>query len=98
MKRIAEYITGYNFERFKNDNKTIDAVVRNLEIIGEASRNLDNRIKNKYQGIPWQEMYYLRNKVMHEYFGVDHEIIWDIITNYLPQNKIQIDRIIEQEV
>lgn len=97
MSRIAEYLIDYNFERFKIDYKTIDAVIRNFEIIGEASKNLDENIKEKYPEIPWMEMYYLRNKVSHEYFGVDCEIIWDVAINYLPENKIQIDKIIEME-
>lgn len=97
MGRIAEYIDGFNFEHFKWDYKTVDAVIRNFEIIGEASKNLDEKIKEKYHNVPWKEMYYLRNKVSHEYFGIDYEIIWDIATNYLPENKIQIDKIIENE-
>lgn len=97
MNRIAEYIKGYDFEHFKNDYKTVDAVIRNFEIIGEASKRLDKKIKEKYPDVPWKEMYYLRNKVSHEYFSVDYEIIWDIATNYLPENKIQIDKIIDNE-
>ena len=56
MSRIAEYIKGYDFERFKKDYKTIDAVIRNFEIIGEASKKLDETIKSKYPEVPWQEM------------------------------------------
>lgn len=97
MNRIAEYIEGYSFDQFKEDNKTVDAVIRNFEIIGEASKNLDEKIKEKYPDLPWAEMYYLRNKVSHEYFGVDYEIIWDVAKNYLPENKIQIDKIIDKE-
>lgn len=97
MGRIAEYISGYDFDHFKRDYKTVDAVIRNFEIIGEASKNLDEKIKVKYPNVPWQEMYYLRNKVSHEYFGVDYEIIWDVAINYLPENKIQIDHIISEE-
>ena len=97
MSRIAQYIEGYDFERFKKDYKTVDAVIRNFEIIGEASKKLDDAIKSKYPEVPWQEMYYLRNRVSHEYFGVDYEIIWDIAKNYLPENKTQIDLIIEKE-
>ena len=74
MKRIAEYIMGYNFIRFQKDYKTVDAVIRNFEIIGEASRNLSDEIKIQNPGIPWNEMYHLRNRVAHEYFGVDYEI------------------------
>lgn len=97
MLRIAEYIKGYDFDHFKRDYKTVDAVIRNFEIIGEASKKLDEKIKEKYLDVPWKEMYYLRNRVSHEYFGVDYEIIWDVPTNYLPENKIQIDQIIDKE-
>ncbi len=78
-------------------NKTVDAVIRNFEIIGEASKKLPVEIKKKYSNVPWQEMYYLRNKISHEYFGIDYEIIWDIATNYLPDTKLQIDIIVESE-
>ena len=98
MNRIDEYISGLNFIDFKRDYKTVDAVIRNFEIIGEASKNLPKEIKEKYSEIPWSEMYLLRNKVTHEYFGIDFEIIWDIALNYLPDNKIQIDEILEKEI
>jgi len=94
MARIAEYIEGYDFASFKEDYKTVDAVIRNFEIIGEASKSLPFEVKRKYPDIPWSEMYLLRNKVSHEYFGVDYEIIWDVAINYLPQNKVQIEQIL----
>ena len=97
MNRIAEYINGLNFPDFKRDYKTVDAVIRNFEVIGEASKNLPNELKEKHPEIPWSEMYLLRNKVTHEYFGVDYEIIWDVASNYLPDNKLQIDNILEKE-
>jgi uncharacterized protein with HEPN domain len=97
MSRIAEYIQDYSFIEFKRDYKTVDAVIRNFEVIGEASKKLPSNIKLKYPDVPWEEMYLLRNKVSHEYFGVDYEIIWDVATNYLPENKIQIDAILEVE-
>src|SRR5690606_15040779 len=97
MSRIAEYVEGYDFEDFQKDYKTADAVIRNFEIIGEASKNLDPKIKEKYPMLPWQEMYYLRNRVSHEYFGIDYEVIWEVVTNYLPDNKFQIDQILDAE-
>ena len=97
MSRIAQYIEGFSFTDFKRDYKTVDAVIRNFEVIGEASKNLPIEIKTKYPEVPWDEMYLLRNKVSHEYFGVDYEIIWDVATNYLPENKLQIDSILNQE-
>lgn len=98
MNRIAEYIENYDFQDFKKDYKTVDAVIRNFEIIGEASKNLPQDLKERYPDIPWSEMYLLRNKVSHEYFGIDYEIIWDIISNYLPDNKIQIEEILIHEM
>lgn len=97
IERIEEYITNSSFDDFKNDYKTVDAVIRNFEIIGEASKNIPNSIKEKYPKVPWPEMYLLRNKVSHEYFGIDYEIIWDVSKNYLPENKIQIQAILNKE-
>lgn len=97
MERIAEYIHGLSFTEFKRDYKTADAVIRNFEIIGEAAKNLPQEFKEKYPNMPWREMYLLRNKVSHEYFGIDYEIIWDVAQNYLPENKKQIESIIQAE-
>lgn len=97
MSRIAEYIEELTFADFKKDYKTVDAVIRNFEVIGEASKNLPTEFKEKYKEIPWTEMYLLRNKVSHEYFGIDYEIIWDVALNYLPENKSQIDEILKSE-
>mgnify|MGYP001767399028 FL=1 len=97
MKRIAEYIDGLSFIRFKRDYKTVDAVIRNFEIIGEAAKNIPVEIKDKYAEVPWAEMYLLRNKVSHEYFGIDYEIIWDVALNYLPENQKQIEYILTLE-
>jgi uncharacterized protein with HEPN domain len=94
MNRIAEYIEGLDFNSFKKDYKTVDAIIRNFEIIGEASKNLPDLIKQQNAKIPWQEMYYLRNKVSHEYFGIDYEIIWDVAKNYLPVNLAEVEKIL----
>ena len=97
MQRVQEYITGLDFQQFKWDYKTVDAVVRNFEIIGEASKNVPATIKDKYSNIPWDEMYRLRNMISHEYFGIDYEILWDISINYLPQNHSDILKVIKNE-
>lgn len=68
MERVKEYIVGLDFQHFKRDYKTVDVVIRNFEIIGEATKNLPNDIKGKYPSIPWEEMYRLRNRISHEYF------------------------------
>ena len=97
MERIAEYTENYTLSLFRNDQKTVDAVIRNFEIIGEAAKNISTEIKQKYAHIPWDEMYALRNKITHEYFGVDFEIIWEIATNHLPLNKLEIDKLLEDK-
>ena len=97
MQRVQEYITGFDFQHFKWDYKTVDAVVRNFEIIGEASKNLPKLLKDKYIDIPWEAMYRLRNRISHEYFGIDYEILWDIATRQLPANYIDIMEVLKQE-
>lgn len=97
MQRIEEYITALDFQQFKKDYKTVDAVIRNFEVIGEAAKNIPPEVKLKYPELPWEEMYRLRNRVSHEYFGVDYEIIWDIATRYLPENQKQVQIIINKE-
>jgi uncharacterized protein with HEPN domain len=73
----------------------VDAVVRNFEIIGETSKNIPIAIKKKYPEIPWKKMYGLRNLISHEYFGIDHEMLWEIASVNLPQNIQDLAKIIE---
>lgn len=94
MKRIAEYTSGLGFQQFKWDYKTVDAVIRNFQVIGEAAKNIPLELKLKYSEIPWDEMYGLRNRIAHEYFGLDYDIIWEIATVHLPRNQEDIERII----
>ena len=97
MLRIQEYISDHTLDSFQQDYKTVDAVIRNFEIIGEATKNLPDTVKDKYPDVPWKEMYRLRNRVSHNYFGVDYQIIWHIATDYLPENLRQITEILEME-
>ncbi|MBI1869479.1 DUF86 domain-containing protein [Candidatus Gottesmanbacteria bacterium] len=90
IKNIGDYIKGMAFEEFIHDRKTVDAVVRNLEIIGQAARNIPQEVTVKYHDIPWREMVSMRNKVLHEYFGVDIEILWKTIQEDLPGLKEKI--------
>jgi len=79
------------FEEFKSDEKTMDAVLRNLEVIGEVVKNLPDEIKENNPDIDWKGISRLRDILSHAYFGVDEEIIWDIIQNKIPQLKEKID-------
>ena len=97
MERIQEYISDKEFITFKRDYKTVDAVIKNFEVIGEAAKNVPQDIKSKYSEIPWEEMYRLRNRITHEYFGIDYKIIWEIATEKLSQNQTDLKTIIEKE-
>jgi len=94
---IKQYIGSISFENFKKDRKTIDAVARNLEIIGEASKFIPDRIKDEYRGVDWAGMVGLRNRIAHAYFTISLDIIWQIIKSELsPLNK-QMRQILERE-
>ncbi|MBN2376695.1 MAG: DUF86 domain-containing protein [Sedimentisphaerales bacterium] len=80
---IEEYISDMSYEAFLADRKTQDAVIRNLEIIGEAARNLPDELKVKGPEIEWHKIVALRNILIHEYFGVNLNIVWDVIQNKL---------------
>ncbi len=88
MLQSIELIRAYTEEmiqsEFEADQKTIDAVLRNLEIIGEAARHVPEAIVNKYPDVPWDEMRAIRNIVIHEYFGVNLNIIWHTTQVNLP--------------
>lgn len=83
INKIKKYIEKFTFEDFVLDSKTIDAVVRNLEIISEASNRIPDDIKTKISEIEWKKIVGLRNRIIHEYFGVDNGIIWFIVKNEL---------------
>ncbi len=87
INKIQTYIKNMDYETFSKNDMVLDAVLRNLEIIGEASKNIPERIRTKYSEIPWKKMIGLRNVVIHEYFGIDTTIIWKIITENLPTTK-----------
>ncbi len=80
---IREYIKDMDYNAFEADRKTQDAVIRNLEIIGEAARTLPDEIRDKASEIEWYKIIALRNILIHEYFGVNLKIIWDVIQNKL---------------
>ncbi|WP_297090706.1 DUF86 domain-containing protein [Thermococcus sp.] len=95
--RIEEYTSGYTFETFINDKKTVDAVLRNLEIIGEAARNIPDEVRERYPSVPWRRIVGLRNVVIHHYFGVDLSVVWVIVSSQLEELKEEIEKIVEGE-
>ncbi|MGA9364751.1 MAG: DUF86 domain-containing protein [Bacteroidota bacterium] len=95
IQKVDKYVAGLTLEQFRTNELVIDAVVRNLEIIGEASRMMPEEGKKKLSNLPWNNMVGLRNRIIHEYFGVDLNIIWYIVKNELPSVKNQIDSELE---
>ncbi|MCF8109939.1 MAG: DUF86 domain-containing protein [Desulfobacteraceae bacterium] len=84
IKRIFEYTQDMDFEQFKTDTKTIDAVVRNFEIVGEAASHIPEEISMEHPEIPWGDMRDMRNILAHEYFGINEKIVWNTIQDDLP--------------
>jgi uncharacterized protein with HEPN domain len=85
-RSVFEYVGDMDFEAFINDKKTVDAVVRNFEIIGEAAKLISDETKAQLPLADWREMTDFRNVLIHEYFGIDHEILWDVLKTMLPYN------------
>ena len=81
---IQEFVKGLSFEKFCNDRKTYSAVIREFEIIGEAVGRLTDELQREYPDVEWQDIKDFRNLLIHEYFGVDLEIVWKIIQDDLP--------------
>ena len=94
IELIENYVSDMEFKDFAKDRKTIDAVVRNFEIIGEASKYIPDDIKNKYQNVDWQGIVGLRNRIAHVYFGISLVIVWDIIKQEIPKLKEQMTQIL----
>ena len=97
IKNIEDFMRNVEKSKFLKDKEKQSAVVRQIEIIGEAVRNLPTSFIKKYSNISWKEIVGTRDKIIHHYFGVDLDIVWDIVKKNLPALKIQIERILKQE-
>ena len=97
IRRIDVYIEKLSYEEFLENIKTQDAVVRNLEIIGEATKNLSEELKDKYPQICWKDLAGLRDKLIHHYFGVNFDIVWSIVKEELPEISPQLEEILKVE-
>ena len=97
IDRIEQYIENLSFDVFSKDQKSVGAVVRNLEIIGEAANRLPDEFREKYSEIEWYKVVGLRHRIVHEYFGIDLEIIWQILQKDLPELKQKLTQIMSDE-
>jgi len=95
MSAIERFVEGVEFEDFKMNDEKSSAVIRKFEIIGEATKNVPEDIKQKNPDIPWKEMAGFRDKLIHFYFGIKYELIWHTIKNRIPQIKPLIQKILE---
>jgi uncharacterized protein with HEPN domain len=94
--QIESFVEGLRYEEFLKDDKTASAVIRKLEIIGEAAKQVPTRMRQKHPELPWTEMARMRDKLIHGYFGVDHEIVWKVVKERLPEVKTNLKIIIDQ--
>jgi uncharacterized protein with HEPN domain len=95
-QKIIAYTDNITYEEFIADSKTIDAVIRNYEIIGEASNRLPENIKEAIDTVDWFRIRGFRNRIVHQYFGIDHEIIWLLKQTYLNELILEIESVLNK--
>ncbi len=98
IRDIEVFTEDMAYEKFIKDKRTINAVVRSIEIIGEAAKNIPSATRSIYKNVPWREMAGMRDKVIHEYFGVDLDIVWKTIKLRLPGLKKELNIIYKKEI
>ncbi|MFH1942763.1 MAG: DUF86 domain-containing protein [bacterium] len=96
VKETQEFTHGMDFETFAKERKTVNAVLRSLEVMGEAAKRIPAEIRKKYPEIPWKRMTGMRDKLIHEYSGVDLEIVWNVVQQELPPIKPLVVRLLEE--
>ena len=94
IENIQSFIGNMTFEEFKNDDKTSSAVLRKLEIIGEAAKGVSDEIRNKYPEVPWKEMSGMRDRLIHSYFATDYQLVWTTIKERIIQIKPHIEKVL----
>ena len=91
IAEVDEFIKGMTFENFANDKKTINAVIRSLEVLGEATKHIPEEFRKKYPNIPWSKMAGMRDVLTHDYMGVDLKTVWKVAIERLPELALQLD-------
>ena len=93
VEKINRYTGEMTYEEFVGDSKTVDAVLRNFEVIGEAAKNVPDEIRQEYDDVPWAEMAGMRDKLIHGYATVELQIVWTTIQEEIPEVKTQIESV-----
>jgi uncharacterized protein with HEPN domain len=96
MDDAMQYVQGMTFDQFAKDSKTIKAVIRSIEVIGEAVKNLPPEIRSLQPDVPWRDMARIRDKCIHFYFGVDNEAVWLSVTKSIPEFRPKIAELAEK--
>ena len=96
MGKAQQFIGNLSYEEFKKDDKTVFAVIRALEIVGEATKNIPGDIRKKYPEVPWKDMAGMRDILIHDYFGADVETVWLTVTEKILQVKPLIEKILKK--
>jgi uncharacterized protein with HEPN domain len=94
---IEDFTKNLTYEQFVKDRKTLNAVVRSIEIIGEAAKQLPNEVKANYNTLPWKEITGMRDKLIHAYFGMDTETIWETVHKNIPTLKQTIQKLLKDQ-
>jgi uncharacterized protein with HEPN domain len=95
IDEINQFTKGMDFKIFASDRKTVNAVLRSLEVIGEAAKKIPEKLRSKYLKIPWKKMAGMRDKLIHEYFGVDLVMIWKVINGELKSLRWEIKKMLK---
>ena len=85
MQRVNSYTGGLSYEQFMEDKRTQDAVVRNIEVISEAVKRLSSSLKKQHPAIPWKDMAGMGDRVIHDSFGINHDIVWTVVSEEIPK-------------
>jgi len=97
MEAIESFVEDMEFKDFQSDDKTSSAVIRKFEVIGEATKNVPDVIKRNYPAVPWKEMAGMRDRLIHFYFGIKHDLVWHTIKDVIPQVKPLIQKILTNQ-
>lgn len=97
MESIESFVSGMDFEAFKADDKTSSAVMRKLEVIGEATKQIPNDVREQYPEVPWKAMAGMRDRLIHFYFGVSNRLVWRAVQKEIPKAKPHIQQIVKDK-